>query len=143
MGLEGKRGYWPAQGDEGCGRLGPLPHPHPIFSVSPLLSSYSWLCGPFPNGPLDHCSYLLAQVPHQCHPPDYSCPKHGCPGCSRSCQEEVTLKLLSLTTHLPWEPHCAMQLPSPSEEVQAQVWVTGKGVSLFDDVVFSIILKAS
>ncbi|XP_059979956.1 CDP-diacylglycerol--inositol 3-phosphatidyltransferase isoform X2 [Lagenorhynchus albirostris] len=60
--------------------------------ASHWLHLHSWLCRSFPNGPLDHSPYCLAQVPHQRHPPDHSRPQHGCPGRSRSCQEEVILE---------------------------------------------------
>ena len=83
-------GGWEGSGLPGETR--PLPHLHPVFSGSLLIPSRSWLSGSFPNGPVDHRPYRPAQVSHQRHPPDHSCPQHGCLGCGRSGQEEVTLE---------------------------------------------------
>lgn len=102
--MRGRAGGW---GVLACpGRCGPSPSPTSrVLSVA-LLPSHSRLCGSFPNGTVDHRPCRLAEVPHQRHPPDHRRPQHGCPGCGRPRQEEVTLGFQPLAAHLPGSLLC-------------------------------------
>lgn len=117
-----------------------------------MIPSHSWLSGSFPNGPVDHRPYRPAQVSHQRHPPDHSCPQHGCLGRGGSGQEEVTLEppasgcppALGVSLC-----HAAPQ-SLPRRRAQAHIFpivsskLLGRGVGiLFGDMTFSVILGTS